>query len=155
MAQPRWAKSRGPSGTHAALVPGVAEEGGTDLRPHDEEGRGTSLPCKRTFSGRQAETCPRSDPHPMRSSTLLPTTQQNPSVALGIAPRCPAYRLPLPCRLPGDQKSHPKADQHFELQNLLLLRRRGPNLQRGQQLGPTSKEHLARSCPGRGHGWHH
>lgn len=49
MAQPRRAKSRGPSGTHVALVPSIAEKAGTDLLPHDEEGRGTSLPASVRF----------------------------------------------------------------------------------------------------------
>lgn len=31
-----------------------------------------------------------------------------PSSVLGITPQCPAYGLPLPCHLVGDQKSHPK-----------------------------------------------
>lgn len=136
VAQPRRAKSCGPSGTHIAPVPSVDEETGTDL-PHDEEGGGTSLPCKHTFSGWQAETCPCSNPHPVHSSTFLPTTQQKPSPVLGITPQCPAYGLPLPCRSPGDQKSHPKAAQHFELQN--LVQRRGPNLQQGQRLTPTGR----------------
>lgn len=99
MAQPRWAKSCGPSGTHVAPVPSVDEEMGTDL-PHDEEVRGTSLPCKHTFSGWQAETCPCSNPHPMRASTFFPSTQQSPPSVPGIAPQCPAYGL-LPPAIPG------------------------------------------------------
>lgn len=113
MAQPRRGKSCGPSGAHIAQVPGVNEEMGTEL-PHDAEGRGTSLPCKRT-SGWRAESCPRSNPHPTRSPTSLPTSQQTPSSVPGTTPQRPAFGLPLPCRSLGDPQSPPKAAQHFEL----------------------------------------
>lgn len=153
VAQRRQAKTHSPSGAHVALVPRVDEKTGIDLLPYDEDRRDSSFLCKHAFSGWQAETCPHSNPHPTSSSTFLPTTQQNPSSVPGIAPQHPAYGLPLPCRLLGDQKSHPKADQYSELQNFLLWCR-GPNPPWGQWLGPPGKEHLAQSCLGRSHGWH-
>lgn len=50
VAELRWVKSHRHSTTIIILVPQVNETE-MDLLPHNEEGRGTSLPCKHTFSG--------------------------------------------------------------------------------------------------------
>lgn len=74
VAEPMWVKSHRHSGTNIILVPSVDEETEMDLLPYNEDGRGTSLACKHTFSGWQAETCPCNKPHPVCSSAFSATT---------------------------------------------------------------------------------
>lgn len=114
VAELRWVKSHRHSSTNIILVSSVNEETEMDLLPHNEEGRGTSLPCKHSFSGWQAETCPSSTPHPTCSSAFFATTPQNPSCALGITPQSSADGLPCPALCWGP-KNHQEAAQHLEL----------------------------------------